>query len=395
MYIIIILFLILCIIIYSLHSIEKFETNSIILTNNPSNTIQKNVKYTKQEKINEIVELLSSNESIPLKDKNVSIIIDPLDYHNKLKGKYISNKFDEEIIRIEIDMGNFMYISKQVLSGNCTYNFENHIIGYLTQSDLYYIKAIIKGHRMFENTIKLKQLNPITPNFENVDFVVTNIVKKSKLYKLINNLSLYVYGFTDIDINRIRLFYPFVKSFETDLNLFFNETKTLKLEKKKTNIPSLSMILLSDIKTSYKEDFITRLNIHKSTLDSEYGCYNDERNQNRALCNSSYDEVGDIKSYESLWDKKCKKDEECPFYQSNKNYPNNRGGCIKKYQNEYGSCEMPIGIKQIGYRKYYDKGDYRAFCYGKDGECEGNYDYAFENDQEEREANKKEIIINM
>ena len=33
--------------------------------------------------------------------------------------------------------------------------------------------------------------------------------------------------------------------------------------------------------------------------------------------------------------------------ENNKNYPNNRGGCINGY------CEMPINIKSRGY-KYYD-----------------------------------------
>jgi hypothetical protein len=48
------------------------------------------------------------------------------------------------------------------------------------------------------------------------------------------------------------------------------------------------------------------------------------------------------------WDSRCIKDTECPFYLKNKNYPNTRGGCINGY------CELPIGLKRISYKKYYE-----------------------------------------
>jgi len=47
-----------------------------------------------------------------------------------------------------------------------------------------------------------------------------------------------------------------------------------------------------------------------------------------------------------VWDKPCEKDDECPFFQNNKNYPNNRGKC----QNGY--CELPLGMKPIGYKHF-------------------------------------------
>ena len=40
-----------------------------------------------------------------------------------------------------------------------------------------------------------------------------------------------------------------------------------------------------------------------------------------------------------LWDKPCNNNNECPFYKKNKNYINNRGGCVNGY------CEMPKNIK--------------------------------------------------
>lgn len=47
-----------------------------------------------------------------------------------------------------------------------------------------------------------------------------------------------------------------------------------------------------------------------------------------------------------IWDKPCKTNSECPFYKANLNYPNSRGGCID------GSCELPSGMKPIGYKHY-------------------------------------------
>lgn len=369
-----IFFLFIIIIIFLITSIlttyEHFsQQNDFIYTNQPLNSNEKNVKFIEQHFLDSIL----SSQNI---DKN--IIIDPLDFYHSLSTLYKSTK---------VDYGHFMFLSTTQLSIPCTFQFEFQTIGYLTKTDYHFIMAIIKGYRMFKNTIKLVKLNPTVPQFDKVDFVITRIVRNSKFYKQILNLNLYIYGFKDIDIHRIRLFYPFVKSHYIDLNTFFPSSKTLKLEEKTTNIPSLSLRLVT---VNIKEDFITRLNISKEAYDERYGCYNDEKNINMALCNSKYDMIGNIKDYESLWDKKCKSDYECPFYLANKQYPNSRGGCIKKDNEQYGSCEMPIGVIQTGYTKYKDK----PFCYYKNGTCE-NEDYAFPNDQKERIKHKKEIIINM
>ncbi len=55
-----------------------------------------------------------------------------------------------------------------------------------------------------------------------------------------------------------------------------------------------------------------------------------------------------------VWDKECQKDEDCPFFQANKNYPNTFGGC------KNGFCELPVGMNRIGF-KHYDK--QKPMCY--------------------------------
>ena len=122
-----------------------------------------------------------------------------------------------------------------------------------------------------------------------------------------------------------------------------------------------------------------------------------------------------------VWDRSCLKDEECPFFKANKNYPNNFGGCKNGY------CELPVGMNPIGF-KHYDKS--KPMCYNcklktetitadgysiiKDRECSGlecnkccdtqhsktiypnlkSPDFVFENDQTERTKHKDMLIVN-
>ena len=88
-------------------------------------------------------------------------------------------------------------------------------------------------------------------------------------------------------------------------------------------------------------------------LPQEYSCYG-SHGADRVECENNYDTYYKIKK-RGVWDRVCKVDAECPFYQANKNYPNTFGGC-----NE-GICEMPLGIKRLGNR-YYDI-DSKAMCY--------------------------------
>lgn len=67
------------------------------------------------------------------------------------------------------------------------------------------------------------------------------------------------------------------------------------------------------------------------------------------------------------WDKPVKSDDECPFYQANKNYVNRLGGVHPDGQ----FCEMPVGTKRIGYRFISPDPEHKPWCYncriGADG----------------------------
>lgn len=96
------------------------------------------------------------------------------------------------------------------------------------------------------------------------------------------------------------------------------------------------------IKTNIDNNFTKKDDI----FDSRYRCYNNSSYNLKGLCESDFDELGEIKPYKTYWDRPCETNKECPFYQKNKNYKNYRGGCIDGY------CEFPIGITRLSYRKY-------------------------------------------
>jgi hypothetical protein len=90
--------------------------------------------------------------------------------------------------------------------------------------------------------------------------------------------------------------------------------------------------------------------------DFSFVCYGDNSIKSKALCESPFNELGGLKSKQTTWDRPCTIDVECPFFQSNKNYSNYRGGCID------GRCEMPIGVRAIGFRKH--EPDSNISCHG-------------------------------
>ena len=74
-------------------------------------------------------------------------------------------------------------------------------------------------------------------------------------------------------------------------------------------------------------------------------CVTDPMIKTRAECESRADVFGKPRE-PGVWDAPCSKDRDCPFYQANKNWPNHRGGCVDGY------CEMPIGVRRVGFRKF-------------------------------------------
>lgn len=123
---------------------------------------------------------------------------------------------------------------------------------------------------------------------------------------------------------------------------------------------------------------------------------------NPIFCNSYHPEV----NQNGIWDAPCQVNSDCPFYQANKNYPNEFGKCNKAT----GKCEMPMGVIPIGFTKY---GKIEPICYNcgtnsTDSRCCGkqfddiksgkaNYkspDYVFKDDEYKRRE-YKDALLNM
>jgi len=294
------------------------------------------------------------------------------------------------------------------------YNFENKTIGYIYQSDYYFIQAIIQSYRMNESSIKLIQLNPsdiqdiipvITSN--QIDILVTYIILQSDTYNYIEPQFINIMGFANLDFKRVNLFYPYITFKNMSLRDIFIKRPfadydnsvmlpqmTMKLldmpAQSKTATVVSSVTPLSSAPSSGQspasiETFITRIELDQESVAAGYNCYGNPYVESKAECESPNDLYGHpvqpIK-----WDKTCSKDEECPFYKKNTNYPNTRGKCL-----ESGLCEMPIGVLQASPRKFFDSGRFNPFCYGctpgnDPNCCKITEDYAFVNDTDDRRA---------
>lgn len=132
----------------------------------------------------------------------------------------------------------------------------------------------------------------------------------------------------------------------------------------------------------------------KKTAALAWQCFGETKYQNKQECESSVNLKGEPRT-PGVWDKPCLKHEECPFYKKNKNYPNERGKCIR------GFCEMPLNVERIAFRKFSNKT--KPLCHGcsfeehTTGKCckkVGNMaspDYAFPDDRNERLTHQDEL----
>ena len=250
--------------------------------------------------------------------------------------------------------------------------------------------------------------NNILENFENgelyLEDIVNNIKKKiylTKDFEFKNNVSLIIHNFirffeNDILIKNNLYDYKFLKTdkliinFEKQ-NMKFNfYVKTHKKQGytfetfitknnnnyiieyiKKLNYSNLKNYILENSYNYYSEigkenDVGKKVSVNKKIINNileqrklekntiKFRCinsYGDTENE----CERNYDKYGRLKEI-GVWDKPCELNKNCPFYKANKNYENERGGCIKGY------CEIPLGMKLSGFRKY--NKDYKPICRG-------------------------------
>ena len=350
-------------------------------------------------------------------DSNIQLLIDPYINYYILNNTATVSNYKEGI---------FVCLSFKVLRDkDCIWDLKNKVVAYLFMSDYLFIQALIKGYNLDINDVYIKKVSYTDlKNTEKMfDYLFTYMVLDSEYMNFICNQRYYINGLKDVDINRIKAYYPFVKENYNTVKYYYknsidlknkssesnslNDTDSLYISTEKSLLPIMSYTIISSV-----EKFITRLEMPSDYLEAGkesyytsdkkqdgagggtggyYGCYGNSEITGKFECDSYYNIDGTPKTYYSLWDKRCVADEECPYYKANTKYPNTRGGCI-----DGGFCEFPVGVKRLGYTKYSDTNLNTPLCYNcDDPEDKGKPDYVFENDFNERVKSKLNTIISL
>jgi galactitol-specific phosphotransferase system IIB component len=375
---------------------------------------------------------------------NLQVLLDPyINYY------ILNNKASANAAASEYKEGIFVCLSHKILrEEDCIWDIKGKVIAYLFMSDYLFIQALIKGYNIDINDVYIKKITFV--DFENTnkifDFLFTYMVIDSEYMNFICGQRYYINGIKDVDIHRLKAYYPFIKENYNTVEYYYKNSKKanidvedlLNKDDSKNNsiyvssVKSLLPIMRYNIVSSV-ENFITRLEMPDDYLEAVkedyytsdargttggttggaggyYGCYGNSEVKSKFECDSYYNIDGTPKTYYSLWDKRCVADEECPYYKANTNYPNNRGGCING-----GFCEFPVGVKRLGFTKYSDKNLNKPLCYNCNDEVTGagatdadakdaagtgatakkKPDYVFENDFNERVKHKLNTIISL
>ena len=400
-----------------------------------------------------------SNSSVASTAKNATfaissdIMVKSIDYMKR------NNKISRYILGVSTDDYKFLidpYINKYILNNKlsntevfkdgifvclsptrfgieqCIWDFTNKVVAYVYMSDYLFIQALIKAYRQDIKSIRLRKikLEDLKMSDKQFDYLITYVVIGSEYMAILKYSKYFISGLKDMDISRIKAFYPVIKANYESVRFYFNKdtdntdntedtrdtTYDLYLSKDKMLLPIMNYDIVNNI-----ENFITRLEMPKDYLEvidesyggntefgssGNYGCYGNNKIVNKFECDSYYTKEGNPKDYYSIWDKKCATNEECPYYKKNTRYENSRGGCIN------GNCEFPVGVKKIGFTKYNDEEYNRPHCYNcqdtTDLNCCANIkefqdkngiginnDYVFENDTEDRKLNNLNTIISL
>ena len=429
---------------------EQFANSPITICDNPLNIKDANKEVSGQhiivsnENLANIIDNIKKTNRITKDTVNVGIdkpIYDALGKDTALQilidpyiNYYILN--NKAPAASEYKEGIFVCLSHKILrEEDCIWDIKGKVVAYLFMSDYLFIQALIKGYNLDINDVYLKKIT--FADFANTnkifDYLFTYMVIDSEYMNFICGQRYYINGIKDVDINRLKAYYPFIKENYNTVKYYYSNSKKANIDLEDltnkddsknndvyvSSVKSLLPIMSYNIVSSI-ENFITRLEMPDDYLEAVkedyytsgggggsgasgtgsgggyYGCYGNSEIKSKFECDSYYNIDGTPKTYYSLWDKRCAVNEDCPYYKANANYPNSRGGCI-----EGGFCEFPVGVKRLGFTKYNDKNLNTPLCYncneeaGAVGAVAKKPDYVFENDFNERVKYNLNTIISL
>lgn len=160
-------------------------------------------------------------------------------------------------------------------------------------------------------------------------------------------------------VGRIDKDFVYIQSYKHILNFYdtfdiIEKNDNLMKGKIKPNMILLNNIVWFmdlDLPGSIK-DGIALIWKNKGYEDS-YHCIPDNSYKTQESCENTVDVVGIPKEF-MLWDRMCKNNTDCPFFDEAKSY---RGGCTN------GFCEMPVGVSRVGYTRYIQGDNSFPYCH--------------------------------
>ncbi len=308
--------------------------------------------------------------------KNLEVILDS-EYKKLIKtGLYIPSKtsfnFDtntrEEIQNVSKKINNYVKYSSE------------HILNYLNnlkrpyQKFLYKLNAKPKIIKKYINKNKytfIQYYLDLTGQFNHYSYIINVwvVVALNKIYIL----DLQHIGILPGDLqSNVKGYNNF--STLSDFKKIGNEIESDKLIMSNQNIESILNQRKKNSKNRIEDYKCFYPNIDSDQLNS----YSDKSKES---CESNMDRYG-RKKIKGIWDSKCKKDKDCPYFRKNTNYPNTYGKCLLS-----GYCELPLGLEPLGYRHF--QPDTEPLCHNcnklsiSTGNCcdlQKNPDYAFNGD---------------
>lgn len=389
---------------------ERFQgggNDLIVYTPHKLNTMEwlsgYDVRSISTNSVKTIYDFVKSNGKFPSEIKDGSLwTATPIEYDLFLSKSGAKKVLSTTGYYVQIGLPSIMFDQE------CAFNWHGKRIGFVEWGDYYFIKAIMRGYRIPDDAVDIVEV-PMPKWTKLIEFIATEkidamiafVIPGSNFHKLLLTKQLSVVGWGKLDMDRISIFHPYIKSVRLDMkDVIGNKgSSSLLVMDRERYGPVIEMEYNAysvKSESTGNEGFITRLDITPESIDPTYRCYGDISIEQKALCDSPFDAHGEPKAKPTIWDRPCVRNEDCPFYKSNKRYSNSRGGCLKG-----GICEMPVGVLRTAFRTYDNTGIWTPFCYSctdpTDIDCcskQGSRpDYAFSDDYDARRRAGQSLYI--
>jgi len=249
---------------------------------------------------------------------------------------------------------------KDAFEMECSFQWVGKTIGYTDRSSLLFLLSVLHGHRISLNTVRLIYVpSKLWLSFDKMlgrtlDVVVTYFIPDTPYHRVIISQNVSVMGFRRVAPSRLRMTLPDVTLEEASLEkLIEGGIAQVLARERNTRLPAMQLVAVDVNANMRAAEAFTGDGSHHDERDKDaYRCYGDSKLLTRAACESPYDVSGMPKTHATVWDRPCKKDEDCPFL------TDAGGGCDVNT----GKCEMPVGVQRKAFRQYNAEPPFQPYC---------------------------------